>query len=180
MSPDREPGSASPAVSVQTPSIRLQYPQGRRGAPGPGAVRDWLQHLLAAEGRCGEICVRFVDADESAGLNKQFRQRDYPTNVLSFPAAATLPAGLPADVVAALGLGQTLGDLVVCVPVVQREAAEQGKPVRDHYAHMLIHGALHLLGYDHIEEAEAEAMEQRERDLLAQLGIADPYQERHS
>jgi len=121
------------------------------------ALRDKPDH---------ELTIRLVDADESQALNSEYRHKDYPTNVLSFPADLPPELNIP-----------LLGDLVICVPVVNREAAEQGKPREAHWAHMVIHGCLHLLGHDHIEDAEAEAMEQLERQLLAELGIADPYLE---
>lgn len=121
------------------------------------ALRDKPDH---------ELTIRLVDANESQALNSEYRHKDYPTNVLSFPADLPPELNIP-----------LLGDLVICVPVVNREAAEQGKPREAHWAHMVIHGCLHLLGHDHIEDAEAEAMEQLERQLLAELGIADPYLE---
>jgi len=121
------------------------------------ALRDKPDH---------ELTIRLVDADESQALNSEYRHKDYPTNVLSFPADLPPELNIP-----------LLGDLVICVPVVNREAAEQGKPREAHWAHMVIHGCLHLLGHDHIEDADAEAMEQLERQLLAELGIADPYLE---
>src|SRR5690606_12221002 len=113
-----------------------------------------------------ELTIRLVDAEESRTLNREYRNRDYPTNVLSFPADLPPELDIP-----------LLGDLVICVPVVNHEAAEQGKPAAAHWAHMVIHGCLHLLGHDHIEDDEAEAMEALERQLLAELGIADPYLE---
>ena len=108
--------------------------------------------------------MRIVDEAEGRALNARWRGRDYATNVLSFPAE--LPPGV------ALPL---LGDLVVCAPVVAREAAEQGKPEADHWAHLVIHGTLHLLGFDHESESDAVVMEGLERELLAGLGIGDPY-----
>jgi probable rRNA maturation factor len=110
------------------------------------------------------VAIRIVDADEGQALNLQYRGRDYATNVLSFPA--DLPPGVNLPLI---------GDLVICAPVVAREAAEQGKKPTDHWAHMTVHGTLHLLGYDHMEDAEAEAMEALETRILAGLGIADPY-----
>ncbi|MFC0268226.1 rRNA maturation RNase YbeY [Kushneria aurantia] len=111
-----------------------------------------------------ELTVRFVEERESRQLNATWRGRDYATNVLSFPFEA--PPGL------ALAL---LGDLVISPHVVVREAREQGKRSADHFVHMIVHGTLHLLGFDHIEDDEAETMEQLERDILADLGIDDPY-----
>lgn len=113
-----------------------------------------------------ELTIRLVDAEESRTLNREYRNRDYPTNVLSFPADLPSELNIP-----------LLGDLVICVPVVNREASEQRKSPDAHWAHMVIHGCLHLLGHDHIDDDEAEVMEQLERQLLAELGIADPYLE---
>lgn len=115
--------------------------------------------------------IRIVDEQESAQLNRDYRGKDYATNVLSFGH------GLPDFLLDALE-EHPLGDLAICAPVVLREAAEQGKPARDHWAHMVIHGVLHLLGHDHEDDAEAETMEALERSLLKELGIADPYQEK--
>lgn len=113
-----------------------------------------------------EFTVRFVDEEESQSLNFQYREKDYPTNVLSFPFEC------PPDIDLNL-----LGDLVICAPVILREAAEQHKNVSHHYAHMIVHGLLHLLGYDHIEDAEAQEMEALEINILSQLSIDDPYQD---
>jgi probable rRNA maturation factor len=114
----------------------------------------------------GELVVRIVDEAESAALNRRFVGKQGPTNVLAFPADdSPTPAGEP----------QALGDLAICAAVVAREAAEQGKTPDAHWAHIVIHGCLHLRGYDHMNDAEAEVMESRERELLAGLGIADPY-----
>lgn len=113
-----------------------------------------------------EITVRFVDADESQALNRDYRGKDRPTNVLSFPFEVPTGIDLP-----------LLGDLVICHSVVAEEAKEQDKTLAAHYAHMVVHGTLHLLGYDHIEEHEAERMEHLEGDILARFGIADPYRE---
>ena len=116
--------------------------------------------------RVGELVVRIVSEAESAELNEKYRGQSGPTNVLAFPAdELELPDGEPPP----------LGDIAICAAVVAREAAEQGKPAAAHWAHMVIHGCLHLSGYDHMNPAEAEAMEARERELLAGLGIADPY-----
>lgn len=112
-----------------------------------------------------ELTVRFVDEEESQHLNSTYRDRSSPTNVLSFPFDGPPEVALP-----------LLGDLVICAPVVQREAQQQDKTLHDHYAHMVIHGTLHLLGYDHIADDEAETMETLECAILAGLGIASPYQ----
>ncbi|MGC3872456.1 rRNA maturation RNase YbeY [Halomonas sp. GXIMD04776] len=111
-----------------------------------------------------ELTIRMVTEDESSTLNRDYRGKDKPTNVLSFPFEA--PPGLDIPL---------LGDLVICHAVVAREALQQHKPLADHYAHMVVHGILHLLGYDHMKEAEAADMEALERDILASLGIPDPY-----
>ncbi|MFO8155281.1 MAG: rRNA maturation RNase YbeY [Pseudomonadota bacterium] len=138
--------------------------------PTEAQLRKWLETTLrTADGpREAELTVRLVDAAESARLNGDYRGRPRATNVLSFPFEA--PPGLDQ----ALGL---LGDLVVCAPVVVREAAEQDKTVEAHSAHMVVHGALHLLGHDHQDKAEAETMEGLERRILAALGYPDPYPE---
>ena len=119
-----------------------------------------------------EVTIRLVDEPESQALNLQYRDKDKPTNVLSFPFE--MPEGLPAEAIAEI---QLIGDLIICVPVIEREAREQNKKLAQHWAHIVIHGILHLLGYDHIEETDAEEMEQLERDILTTLNIDDPYQE---
>lgn len=137
--------------------------------PPPHEIERWVKRALHASGRDAavEIAVRVVGLAESQRLNCDYRHKDSPTNVLSFPAGAM--EGLPPDEV------RPLGDIVVCAPVVQREAAEQGKAHADHWAHMLVHGTLHLLGYDHQAQAEAVEMEALEARVLAEYGIADPY-----
>lgn len=137
---------------------------GAAPAPDDDAFRRWVGAALAGRRETAELTVRIVDEAEGRALNARWRGRDYATNVLSFPAE--LPPGV------ALPL---LGDLVVCAPVVAREAAEQGKPEADHWAHLVIHGTLHLLGFDHESESDAVVMEGLERELLAGLGIGDPY-----
>lgn len=127
----------------------------------------WCKHGLRQRTAPSELTIRLVDSEEGLALNSQWRQRDYATNVLSFPAE--VPEGL-LDI-------PLLGDLVICVPVVAREAQEQGKSLDAHWAHLVIHGCLHLLGYDHIDDQEAEEMEALEREMLADLGYPDPYAE---
>ncbi len=128
----------------------------------------WGEAVLVHMGRedAGEVVIRIVDEVESAELNEQYRNKQGATNVLSFPFEA--PPGVPAEEL-------PLGDLVICTTVVAREAAEQGKMITAHWAHMVVHGVLHLLGLDHIDPQEAEAMEAREVEVLATLGFADPY-----
>jgi probable rRNA maturation factor len=132
--------------------------------PDSAAFRLWAEAAL--EKPHAEVVIRIVDREESAALNSTYRGKTGPTNVLSFPFV--VPEGVPNDL---------LGDLVICAPVVEREAAEQGKPVEAHWAHMVVHGMLHLQGYDHIEEAEAEIMENREIAILRGLGMENPYRE---
>lgn len=135
--------------------------------PRPEMLERWA--LLTLSIGCdepGELCVRVVDNKESQTLNAGYRGIDKPTNVLSFPAEVDLPDA------------KVLGDVVICAPIVEFEAAEQNKNVADHYAHMVVHGILHLMGYDHESEGEAEQMEQLEVTILGELGIADPYQVR--
>lgn len=132
------------------------------GVPAPRTLRGWAAEGL--EEVVGEITIRIVDRNEGRRLNQQYRGRDYATNVLSFPFG---DARIPQI--------SELGDLVICAPVVTEEAQAQGKPLRAHWAHMVIHGILHLRGFDHADDVEAITMEARERCILARLGFADPY-----
>lgn len=134
-------------------------------APSLAQLQQWCALALRQRTADSELTIRLVDETEGRELNNTWRHKDYPTNVLSFPA--DVPEGL-LDI-------PLLGDLVICVPVVEREAAEQGKSLEAHWAHLVIHGCLHLLGYDHIDDAEAEEMEGLEQNLLAELGHPDPY-----
>ena len=143
-----------------TLEVVLRYRTRRPWAPGPASLRRWAR--LAAGARRGELGIRVVGAGESRALNARWRGRDAATNVLSFPAAPELA-------------GRQIGDIVVCAPVVAREAREQGKALAAHWAHMVVHGTLHLLGFDHERERDARKMEGRERALLARLGLGDPY-----
>lgn len=148
--------------------VAVSYATARAGVPAATSFRRWVEAALAGHARDAEVAIRIVGEDEGRALNRDFRDRDYATNVLSFPAE--LPEGLPERMRPPL-----LGDLVICAPVVAREAGQQGKTPTAHYAHLTVHGTLHLLGWDHEADAEAEAMEAREREILAGLGIADPY-----
>ncbi|MGH8274430.1 MAG: rRNA maturation RNase YbeY [Gammaproteobacteria bacterium] len=142
--------------------MAVQYALGRRGVPAPASFRRWA--ALALADASGEVVVRVIGEAESAELNRRYRGRRVATNVLSFPAAPLPDGSRP-----------LLGDLAIAAPVVVREAAAQGKGLRAHWAHLTIHGCLHLLGYDHQNEEEADEMEARERKLLAKLGYPDPY-----
>lgn len=146
--------------------VSVSYGLPRTGIPAAVSFRRWA--AAACEGRIlrADLAVRIVDNKEGRALNRHYRGKDYATNVLSFPAE--LPEGVEMPL-------PLLGDLVICAPVVAREAKEQRKPVNAHYAHLTVHGVLHLLGLDHENPLEAEAMEQLEREILAGLGLADPY-----
>lgn len=150
-----------------TPHIHLQDVCTTAGTrPTEGQIVGWLAPIAERLQAPIELTVRLVDNSESQTLNSRYRQKDKPTNVLSFPFEA--PPEITED-------PDYLGDLVVCLPVVNDEAVAQGKPELHHWAHMVIHGTLHLLGYDHIDDADAEEMEDLERELLAALNIPDPY-----
>ncbi|HEY9131865.1 MAG TPA: rRNA maturation RNase YbeY [Dyella sp.] len=146
--------------------VHVSYGVPRTGVPAAASFRRWVDAALAGarHRRVAELSIRIVDTDEGRALNRDYRGKDYATNVLSFPAE--LPSGIRLPL---------LGDLAICAPVVAREAGEQRKPAQHHWAHMTVHGVLHLLGYDHIEDAEAEVMEALETRILGRLGIADPY-----
>jgi probable rRNA maturation factor len=132
-------------------------------APSDEQFQTWVAAALRLRGDA-ELTIRLVGREESRTLNRRYREKDHETNVLSFPAE--LPPGIDIPL---------LGDIVICVPLVEEEALEQAKPIEDHWAHLVLHGVLHLLGYDHVEEDEAQEMEALETLLLASLGIADPY-----
>ena len=143
-------------------NLSVQYACNQAGLPSRPQIRAWVRAALDVdEKRGGQITIRFVEPEEGQSLNSDYRGKDYATNVLSFPYEVE-------PVVA--------GDLVICATVVEREAAEQEKTLEAHYAHLIVHGILHLQGYDHeIGENEARLMEDKERTILAQLGFADPY-----
>ena len=134
--------------------------------PAAVSFRKWVAAALEGRIREADLAVRVVGAKEGRALNRHYRGKDCATNVLSFPAE--LPAGVDLPM-------PLLGDLVICAPVVLKEAKEQRKAANAHFAHLTVHGVLHLLGLDHDDEREAEAMELLEREILAGLGYADPY-----
>lgn len=134
--------------------------------PAAAAVRRWARTVLSHHGRGGEVTVRIVGEQESAALNERYRHKTGPTNVLSFPY------GPPEQTMTPL-----LGDIVICAPVVLAEARAQGKTAEAHWAHMVVHGVLHLLGYDHETDGEARDMEALEATLLRHMGYPHPYGE---
>ena len=138
--------------------MKLTVQRASRAAhiPADRLVRKWARAVLRPGAK---VAVRYVAEAEGRRLNREFRSRDYATNVLSFPYARAPLAG----------------DVVICAPVVAREARAQGKSVAAHHAHLLVHGLLHLQGHDHVGEADAARMERRERAILAKLGFPDPY-----
>ena len=147
-----------------TVALYLRNEAGRRGVPLKSSFAKWIDAIPELRRRKAAVNILIVGAKQGRRYNREFRCKDYATNVLSFPYQP-----LPREKTV------LLGDLVICAPVVAREAAEQGKRVRDHYAHLTIHGVLHLLGYDHETEAHAVRMEALERRILRGFGIADPY-----
>ena len=142
--------------------LELQVASSEQELPEQAEFQQWLNTCFPDIK--GSVLVRIVDAEESAELNQHYRQKEGPTNVLSFPF--DLPDEIEND---------HLGDLVLCAPVIRREASEQGKSVMHHWSHMLIHGVLHLLGYDHLNDEEAEEMEGIEVELLSRLAVSNPY-----
>ena len=143
----------------------------RAWTPRRGDIAAWASAALGRRATRGELSIRLVGRAEGRKLNAQYRGKDYATNVLSFPAAAVPPAGASAGGVTA----QPLGDLVICPPVLRAEALEQRKTLRAHWAHLVVHGALHLIGYDHELDADARRMERREIAVLRRLGFTNPY-----
>ena len=153
-------------TAERMPQVELEVQYALEDAELP-TQQDFLAWALAALKRCGkpvELVIRVVDEAESRDLNRRYRGKDQATNVLSFPFEA--PPGIES---------RHLGDVVICAPVVKREALEQCKQASDHWAHMVVHGVLHLCGYDHQSEQDAEEMEALEKLILQDMGIADPY-----
>jgi len=157
-----------------TPEIHIDRESGL-DAPDDESFSRWVTETLASQAdQCAanlqpEVSIRINDEAEMSALNERYRHKSGPTNVLSFPA------DLPPEICSGL-----LGDIVICAPVVEREAKEQHKSVISHWAHMTVHGTLHLLGFDHVEESDANTMESLERYLLVGMGYPDPYHNDHS
>lgn len=160
-----------PAASL---TVDVQYACSDAAVPATGDIKAWVSRAVANSGRSPqadvEVSVRIVDSDEIRTLNALYRRQDKATNVLAFPTGAI--DGLPDSAAA------HLGDIVVCAAVVRDEARAQGKVLEDHWAHMLVHGTLHLLGFDHEAELQAAKMEGLEALILAQCGISNPYASR--
>lgn len=157
--------------------VAVQFAARRPWVPGAAALRAWARaaHAAGLDARRGpgarqrvgtatEVCVRIVGRASSRRLNGDYRGKDQPTNVLSFPSDPVERAA-----------GGSLGDVVICAPVVAAEARQQAKPLPEHWAHMVVHGVLHLLGYDHLQPRQARVMEALEVEILRELGYPDPY-----
>jgi len=149
--------------------INLQNPNDYQDIPNIFHVQRWVNTVLTSLIDKGDLTIRFVDKKEIQSLNKQYRKQDKPTNVLSFPFE------LPSEVNDSLS-HPILGDIIICHSVVENEAKAQNKELSAHYAHMIIHGTLHLLGYDHIKQQDADVMEPLEIAALATLGFNNPYE----
>jgi probable rRNA maturation factor len=153
--------AAEPACELH---LQVQYACSDADLPSRQRLRTWAMRALQGRRAAADLVIRVVDEAESRALNARYRGKDCPTNVLAFPFE---PPPQTAN--------DYLGDLVICAPVVKREACEQGKPHSHHWAHMVVHGILHLCGYDHQSARQARQMETLERRLLGGMGIADPY-----
>ncbi|RCU48824.1 MULTISPECIES: rRNA maturation RNase YbeY [Corallincola] len=147
-------------------TLELQYAADAAQLPTAAQFQQWVDAALAMRNEPSELTIRLVESEESQQLNHDYRGKDKPTNVLSFPFDVPEHIELP-----------LLGDLVICCAVVAREAEEQNKAAEAHWAHMVVHGCLHLLGFDHIDDEEADEMEGLETQILAKLGYDDPYKE---
>ena len=147
-------------------TVDLQVASDSQHLPSLDELQVWATAAVGSVRHEAEISLRIVDIKEGAELNEQWRNKSGPTNVLSFPSDLPPELELP-----------LLGDLVVCAPVVEKEAQQQSKQLQAHWAHMIVHGTLHLLGYDHIEDQQAEKMESLETAIMKALGFPDPYQD---
>lgn len=142
--------------------IEVQIASTEKEIPPSSDLISWSKAALEKDEV--EITIRIVDEEESATLNKAYRNKIGPTNVLSFPMSSAHDPNL------------LLGDIIICAPLVRKEAEEQSKTITAHFAHLMVHGTLHLQGYDHLDEGDAKIMEQREIDILSQFGISNPYE----
>ena len=149
---------------MSNPSVDVQIACEEDDHPPPTRIRQWVAAATNEQHASAELTVRIVDVEEITQLNGDYRGKQQPTNVLSFPADLPDHIELP-----------LLGDVVICASIVRAEAEQQHKALLDHWAHMVIHGTLHLLGYDHINDDDAERMESREIEILHSLQIANPY-----
>ena len=159
--PQKTARKLAPSTEV---TVEVSYGLASNGLPQESAFQVWTAAAANGRRKAVEVSIRVVDAAEGQALNLKYRHKDYPTNVLSFPAE--LPAGVGVPLI---------GDLVLCAPVVAKEAHDQGKTLDQHYAHLTVHGVLHLLGFHHETVAEARAMEAIEIQVLESMGIPDPY-----
>ncbi len=159
------------AAADALPDVQIQYAGARQVAPSRLQLMRWAQAALGKLAAGREISVLLVSPVRSQQLNKRYRGKNAPTNILSFPAAAVPTSGMRRAGVPAVALG----DLVICPSVLRTEARAQQKTVRDHWAHLFVHGLLHLVGFDHERDDEAQRMERREIRILRGLGIANPY-----
>ena len=153
-----------PDMNSAGSSVDVQFAVSAEGVPSETLLREWTLQALPADRKDAEVTIRVVDEAEITALNREYRGKDGATNVLSFPYES-----MPAIETA------LLGDVVICAPVVAMESVAQQKPLEAHWAHMVVHGVLHLLGYDHQKDSEARDMEDHETQLLARLGYANPY-----
>jgi probable rRNA maturation factor len=160
------PAAVTARSALQVDVVR----EGGAWAPGAAQIRSWASAALGRRATGAELAVRVVRPAESKRLNARYRGRDSATNVLSFPVPA-----LPGSATGPRGAPRPLGDLVICASVVRAEAQQQRKTIKAHWAHLVIHGALHLLGYDHERDDEARRMERREVAVLKRFGITNPY-----
>ena len=145
-------------------TIHIQNASSIKSIPTINKMKSWATQALKAKNKDAEVTIRIVDEDEGRELNKTWRNKDYATNVLSFPVGEKIEQA-----------PEFLGDIVICVQVVEREAKEQGKDIEAHWAHLIVHGILHIQGYDHEIESEADIMEAKEILILKKIGYANPY-----
>lgn len=144
--------------------VEVQYAVTDSNIPTEQDFQNWASVIEAKYNECEDVAIRIVDENEITNLNNEYRKKAQATNVLAFPAEIPEGTGLP-----------FIGDIVICAPIVAKQAAEQGKSLLSHWAHLTLHGILHLQGYDHIDSADAQIMEQLEVQLMQKLGFPNPY-----